>query len=146
MTELDPATTVRGLDTGEATVFLLHCEWSAGTGTGLHKHAGWELVLVMGGELRYVRDGQRGAATSGSYLMLPTGSIHAIWAEDEVAFDVIGQRGLGLTMVIPAYPGGTREVPIYGPDGPWAQEPPVGVPYTRPDELAQLRQASMALR
>ncbi len=74
------------------------------------------------------------------------GSIHAIWADDEAAFDVIGQQGLGLTMVIPAGPGGTREVPIYGPDGPWAQEPPVGVPYTRPDELAQLRPASMMLR
>jgi hypothetical protein len=146
MSMLDPTTTVRGRDEGETAVFRLHCEWSAGTGTSVHKHAGWELVLITRGELRYVLDGRPGVAASGRYLELPAGSVHGIWADDETAFDVVGQQGLGLTIVVPNGGGGTREVPIYGATGPWAQEPPAGVPYTLPEELELLRRASLALR
>lgn len=144
MNAIDPATTVRGLDTGRAAVFLLHCDWRAGTGTSLHRHAGWELVLVERGALRYVLDRDRGTATAGSHLKLPAGSTHAIWAEEAVVFDVIGEEGLGLTIVVPDGDG-TTGVPVYGPTGPWAQEPPPGVARTTPEEMDRLRLASQSL-
>jgi Cupin domain len=112
----------------------------------VHSHAGWEIVLVVSGELRYVLDGERAAAMSGRFLELPAGSVHAIWAPGEVVFDVIGQQGLGLTIVVPDGGGGMRRVPVYLPDGPWAQELPAGATYTPVDELERLRRASLALR
>ncbi len=144
MDTFKPETTVRGLDTDRAAVFLLHCEWPAGTGTSLHQHAGWELVLVVGGRLRYLFDGDSGVAGEGCYLRLPAHSVHAIWADEKVTFDVIGQEGLGLMIVVPDGDG-TRSVPVYAPTGPWAQEPPPGVPYTASAELEQLRRASQSL-
>ncbi len=92
MSTTDAATTVRGRDDGECAVFRLRCEWSAGTTTSAHSHAGWEVVLVASGELRCVLDGERAAVTSGRFLELPAGSVHAIWAAGEAVFDVIGQQ------------------------------------------------------
>lgn len=128
-----------------AAVFLLDCDWTAGTGTTLHKHAGWELALVRRGELRYVLDGRPGDVGVGGYLELPAGSVHALWADADISFTVIGQQGLGLTVVVPDGRDGTKEVPVFGREGPWAQEPPRGASYTAADDLARLRRESARL-
>jgi hypothetical protein len=76
---------------------------------------------------------------------LPEGSIHAIWSLSTTEFDVLGQRGLGLTMVVPKEDGGIREVPVYLREGPWAQPLPKGKQYTTDDQVDALRRASITL-
>ena len=128
----------------EETVFRIHFDWNEPQSTSLHKHAGWELVLVLRGEVESICDGRRGLTRAGEFLELPEGSAHAIWTSTESSFDVIGRQGLGLTMVVPGEDasGGVIEVPIYGPDGPWRQEPPAGGAYTSADDLDRLRTLS----
>src|SRR5260370_1436914 len=75
----------------------------------------------------------------------PAGSADAIWSEIEPTFDVLGERGLGLTMLVPEGLGHVREVPIYSLDGPWRQDPPAGSPMTSEAELAELRNLSQTL-
>lgn len=141
---LPAAATLRGDDAGRSSVFRLHFEWAAGMSTSLHKHGGWELVLVRSGELNSMVNGIRNATGANEFIELPVGSIHAIWSLAPTEFDVLGRTGLGLTMVIPT-DGGVREVPVYLREGPWAQRPPTGKPYTAPDEVDELRRASMTL-
>ena len=62
-----------------------------------------------------------------------------------MTFDVLGQSGLGLTMVVPDGQGEVRDVPIYGPDGPWRQKPPEGRSFTTDAELDELRTLSQTL-
>ncbi len=78
-------------------------------------------------------------------MELPTGSIHAIWSTTSTEFDVLGQRGLGLTMVVPDEEHGIREVPVYLWEGPWAERPPRGQKYTAEAALDGLRRASITL-
>jgi hypothetical protein len=59
-----------------------------------------------------------------------------------VTFDVVGQSDLGLTMVVPDGRGGVRDVPIYGPEGPWRQKPTEGTSFTTDAELDELRTLS----
>jgi hypothetical protein len=104
-------------------------------------------VLDLRTEDRYQQrrrhQAQRG--TRREFIELPTGSANAIWSEAEVTFDVLGQSGLGLTMVVPDGRGGVRDVPVYGPDGPWRQKPPEGASFTSDAELDELRTASQTL-
>jgi anti-sigma factor ChrR (cupin superfamily) len=67
MGNVDPQTTLRGRDDGENEVFRLHFEWTGETRTSLHKHRGWELVLVLAGTVGAVVDGKRTAAGPGGY-------------------------------------------------------------------------------
>jgi hypothetical protein len=113
--------------------------------TSLHKHKGFELVLVREGRLHAVVDGTRLSAGQGEFIQLPAGSAHAIWSEAEVTFDVLGHSELGLTMVVPDGRGGVRDVSIYGPDGPWRQKPPEGKSFTTDAELDELRTLSQTL-
>jgi hypothetical protein len=106
---------------------------------------GFELVLVRDGRLHAIVDGTRLRAGQGEFIELPTGSAHAIWSAAEVTFDVLGQSGLGLTMVVPDGRGGVRDVPVYGPDGPWRQKPPEGASFTSDAQLDELRTASQTL-
>lgn len=126
-------------------MFELHFEWAAGMSTSLHKHRGRELVLVRSGELNAIVDGVRQAARAREFVDLPAGSVHAIWSSTPTEFDVLGQSGLGLTMVIPDGDGGTREVLVYLREGPWAETPPAGEQYTPEDQLDAFRQASITL-
>jgi hypothetical protein len=48
-------------------------------------------------------------------------------------------------MVVPDGRGGVRDVPIYGPDGPWRQKPPEGKSFTTDAELDELRTLSQTL-
>jgi len=139
------ASSLRELDQGDYEIFALHFTWAAGMRTSLHKHKGFELVLVREGRPHAIVDGTRLSAGLGEFIDLPTGSVHAIWSEAEVAFDVLGQSGLGLTMVVPDGRGGVRDVPIYGPDGPWRQKPPEGASFTTDAELDELRTLSQTL-
>ena len=139
------SSTFRGEDTDSTSVFRLHFEWAAGMKTSLHKHRGWELVLVRSGELNADVDGTRSTTRAGEFVELPTGSVHAIWSSTPTEFDVLGRTGLGLTMVVPGVDGGLRDVPIYLKEGPWAQRPPKGRHYTADDEADELKQASMTL-
>ena len=139
------ASSLRGLDQGDYEIFALHFTWAAGMRTSLHKHKGFELVLVRDGRLQAIVDGTRLSAGQGESIELPTGSVHAIWSEAEVTFDVLGQSGLGLFMVVPDGRGGVRDAPIYGPDGPWRQRPPEGVSFTTEAELDELRTLSQRL-
>lgn len=139
------ASTLRGFDSGQWGVFGLHFEWTGPQRTSLHKHRGWELVLVRGGLLSAVIDGQRRVTGAGAYLELPAGSVHAIWSSGPVSFDVLGEVGLGLWMVVPDESGGMREVPVYDPDGPWQMHPPAGASYTTPAQADQLRALSQTL-
>jgi hypothetical protein len=41
--------------------------------------------------------------------------------------------------------GGVRDVPIYGPDGPWRQKPPECASFTSDAEQDELRTASQTL-
>ena len=136
---------LRRLDQGDYEIFALHFAWAAGMRTSLHKHKGFELVLVREGRLHAVVDGTRLSAGHGEFIELPSGSVHAIWSEAEVTFDVLGQSGLGLTMVVLDGQGGVRDVPIYGPDGPWRQKPPEGASFTTDAELDELRSMSQTL-
>ncbi len=113
--------------------------------TSLHKHKGFELVLVRDGRLHAIVDGTRLSAGQGEFIELPAGSAHAIWSENAVTFDVVGQSRLGLTMLVPEGDGRVREVPIYGPDGPWRQKPPEGASFTTEAELDELRTLSQRL-
>ena len=113
--------------------------------TSLHKHEGWELVLVRSGELNAIVDGVRTAARAGEFVELPTGSVHAIWSSTPTEFDVLGRTGLGLAMLVPDGDGGLRDVPIYLKEGPWAQRPPKGRRYTSSDEADEAKQASLTL-
>jgi hypothetical protein len=142
---LPASSTLRGEDIGLSSVFSLHFEWAGGDSTSLHKHRGWELVLVRSGELNGIVDGLRKTARAQEFMDLPAGSIHAIWSSTPTEFDVLGQRGLGLTMVIPTEAGGSREVPIYLREGPWAQRPPKRKHYTPEDDVDALRRASITL-
>ena len=72
------SSTFRGEDTDSTSVFRLHFEWAAGMKTSLHKHRGWELVLVRSGELNADVDGTRSTMRAGEFVELPTGSVHAI--------------------------------------------------------------------
>jgi hypothetical protein len=110
--------------------------------TSLHKHKGFELVLVRSGSLHAIVDGIRLSAGQGEFIELPAGSVHAIWSEAEVTFDVLGESGLGLSMVVPDGRGGVRDVAIYGPDGPWRQKPPEGTSFTTEAEMDELRTLS----
>jgi len=58
---------------------------------------------------------------------------------------VLGERGLGLTMLVPDGLGQVREVPIYSLDGPWRQDPPTGTSSTSEAELTELRNLSQTL-
>lgn len=137
--------TFRGEDTDRSSIFRLLFEWAAGMKTSLHKHRGWELVLVRSGEINAIVDGIRSTTRAGEFVELPTGSVHAIWSSMPTKFDVLGRTGLGLTMVVPEGDGGFREVPIYLKEGPWAQRPPKGRHYTASDEADELKQASLTL-
>src|SRR5260370_39585407 len=97
-----PASSLRGPDQGDYEIFALHFTWAAGMRTSLHKHKGFELVLVRDGRLQAIVDGTRLSAGQGEFIELPTGSVHAIWAEAEVAFDVLGRSGIWRAMVVPA--------------------------------------------
>jgi hypothetical protein len=101
--------------------------------------------LVRSGELNGIVDGLRKTARAQEFMDLPAGSIHAIWSSTPTEFDVMGQRGLGLTMVIPTKDGSIREVPIYLREGPWAQRPPKGEPYTPEGHVDALRRDSITL-
>ena len=46
------ASSLRGLDQGDYQIFALHFTWAAGMRTSLHKHKGFDLVLVRDGRLR----------------------------------------------------------------------------------------------
>ncbi len=140
-----PASSLRGLNQGDYEIFALHFTWAAGMRTSLHKHRGFELVVVREGRLHAIVDGTRLSAGQGEFIELPAGSAHAIWSEAEVTFDVLGQRGLGLTMVVPDGRGGVKDVPVYGPDGPWRQKPPEGMSFTTDAELDELRTMSQTL-
>jgi hypothetical protein len=48
-------------------------------------------------------------------------------------------------MVVPDGRGGVRDVPVYGPDGPWHQKPPEGASFSSDAELDELRTASQTL-
>jgi len=124
---------------------MLHFEWSAGNSTSLHKHRGWELVLVRDGQLEGIVDGARKTVRAQEFMELPTGSTHAIWSTVPAEFDVLGQRGLGLTMVVPDEEHGMRDVRVYLREGPWAERPPRGQKYTAEAALDALRQASITL-
>jgi hypothetical protein len=113
--------------------------------TSLHKHRGWELVLVHSGKLNAVVDGTRSTTRASEFVELPTGSVHAIWSSMPTKFDVLGRTGLGLTMVVPGLDGGLRDVPIYLKEGPWAQRAPNGRQYTAEGEADDLKRASMTL-
>jgi len=126
-------------------MFALHFTWSAGIRTSLHKHRGFELVLVRNGRVNPILNGTRLSAGPAEFIELPAGSAHAIWSEIETTFDVLGERGLGLTMIVPDGLGQVREVPIYSLDGPWRQDPPAGSPLTSEAELAELRNLSRTL-
>ena len=54
-----PAASLRGLDQGDYEIFALHFTWAGGMRTSLHKHNGFELVLVREGRLRAIVDGTR---------------------------------------------------------------------------------------
>lgn len=136
---------LRGLDQGDYEIFALHFTWAAGMRTSLHKHRGFELVLIRDGRLNAVVDGTKLSAGPAEFIELPAGSAHAIWSETEVTFDVLGQNGLGLTMLVPDGAGGVKEVPVYGTEGPWRQDPPPGTPYTTEAEMDQLRTLSQNL-
>jgi hypothetical protein len=139
------ASTLRGLDSGDHHVFCLHFEWTGPLRTSLHSHQGWELVLVRDGRLRSICDGHRRATEPGGFLELPAGSAHAIWSEGPCTFEVIGQAGLGLWMVVPDPDGSLRDVPIYDLEEPWRLPPPAGTPLTPLDEVASRRQLSQTL-
>jgi len=62
--------------------------------TSLHKHKGFELVLVREGRLHAIVDGTRFSAGQDEFIELPTGSVHAIWSEAEVTFDVLARADL----------------------------------------------------
>jgi mannose-6-phosphate isomerase-like protein (cupin superfamily) len=145
MGNADPQTTLRDRDAGENEVFRLHFEWTGETRTSLHKHRGWELVLVLTGTIGAVVDGKRTAAGPGEYIHLPAVTAHAIWAEEPASFEVIGVRGLGLTMIVPTASGERSEVPIYSREGRWAQDPPPGLSYTSGQEADRLRRLSLTL-
>jgi quercetin dioxygenase-like cupin family protein len=89
-----PASSLRGLDQGDYEIFALQFTWAAGTRTSLHKHKGFELVLVREGRLHAIVDGTRLSAGQGEFIELPAGSAHAIWSEAEVTFDVLGRADL----------------------------------------------------
>jgi hypothetical protein len=135
---------LRGEDTGLSSIFTLHFDWMGRNSTSLHKHHGWELVLVRTGKLHGMVDGVRKTARAHEFMDLPAGSVHAIWSSTAVEFDVLGQRGLGLTMVVPGEDG-RRDVPIYLREGPWAEPPPTGEKHTPEDEVDALRRASVTL-
>jgi hypothetical protein len=139
------ASNLRGLDQGEYEMFALHFTWAAGMRTSMHKHNGFELVLVRSGRLNAIVDGTKSSAGATEFIELPAGSAHAIWSEVEVSFDVLGQSGLGLTMLVPEGDGKLREVPVYGAEGPWRQEPPPGMHYTTEAEMDNLRRLSQTL-
>lgn len=139
------ASTLRGLDSGEHRVFSLHFEWINPLRTSLHRHQGWELVLVRDGRLLSICDGRRAATEPGAFLQLPVGSAHAIWSEGPCTFEVMGQAGLGLWMLVPDPGGRIHDVPIYDLDGPWRLPPPAGTPLTSPDQAARLRELSQTL-
>jgi len=139
------ASNLRGLDQGEYDMFALHFSWAAGMRTSMHKHNGFELVLVRSGRLHAIVDGSRSSAEPAEFIELPAGSAHAIWSEEDVSFDVLGQSGLGLTMLVPDGDGKLREVPVYATEGPWRQEPPPGVRYTTEAEIDNLRRFSQTL-
>jgi len=135
---------LRGLDQGDYDMFALHFSWSAGMRTSLHKHRGFELVLVRSGRVHAIIDGTRLSAGPTEFIE-PAGSAHAIWSEVEATFDVLGQRGLGLTLLVPDGSGQVKEVPVYGSEGPWRQDPPAGIAFTTEAELEQLRSLSHTL-
>ena len=62
-----------------------------------------------------------------------------------MTFDVLGQNGLGLTMLVPDGADGVKEVLVHGADGPWRQDPPPGTPYSTEAEMDQLRTLSQTL-
>jgi hypothetical protein len=136
---------LRGLDQGDHEIFALHFTWSAGMRTSMHKHRGFELVLVRRGRVHAIIDGTRLSAGPSEFLELPAGSAHAIWSEVESTFDVIGQRGLGLIMLVPDGSGQLKEVPVYGSEGPWRQDPPAGKAFTTEAEMERLRTLSQTL-
>ena len=78
-------------------MFSLHFEWTDPLRTSLHRHQGWELVLVRDCRLLSVSDGRQGSTKPGGFLELPAGSAHAIWSERPYSFAVKG-NGLGLWM------------------------------------------------
>jgi hypothetical protein len=139
------ATSLRRLDQGDYEVFALHFDLAAGLRTSLHKHSGFELVLVRSGRLHAIVDGSRSSAGPAEFIELPAGWPHAIWSEVEASFDVVGQSGLGLTMIVPDGGGGIKEVPVYGTEGPWRQDPPPGLHYTTEAEMDELRRLSQTL-
>ncbi len=97
------------------------------------------------GQLNGIVDGVRQTVRAQEFMELPTGSIHAIWSTVPTEFDVLGQRGLGLTMVVPNEEHEMREVPVFLREGPWAERPPRGQKYTGEAALDALRQASITL-
>jgi hypothetical protein len=113
--------------------------------TSLHKHIGWELVLVHKGQLRAVIDERAESAQPGQFIDLPAGSEHAIWSDGPVTFEVLGQTGLGLWMIVPDDHLKRREVPIYDREGPWRMDPPPGTEYTTSEETDRLRKLSQTL-
>jgi hypothetical protein len=145
MDENRAASTLRGLDSGDNHVFSLHFEWTGPLRTSLHRHRGWELVLVRGGRLLSICDSRRGTTEPGGFLELPAGRAHAIWSEGPCLLDVIGQADLGLWMLVPDPDGRIRDVPIYDLEGPWRLASPAGTPLTSPDEAARLRELSQTL-
>ena len=145
MDETLAASTLRGLDSGDYQVFRLHFEWTSPLRTSLHRHQGWELVLVRDGRLLSICDSRRGVTEPGGFLELPAGSAHAIWSEGPCSFEVMGQAGLGLWMIVPDRDASVRDVPIYDLEGPWRLPPPAGTPLTTPAEVARLRDLSQTL-
>jgi quercetin dioxygenase-like cupin family protein len=109
------------LTTGEQTGGRYSLMWELcpkGSGPGPHYHDQDEQFYVIDGEITYLANGKELKAKSGSFVLIPRGTVHSFRVDSETAtiLNSYTPAGFERTITELAEPAGTHEIPP--PDRP----------------------------
>lgn len=109
------------LATGKQTGGMYSLMWELcpkGSGPGPHYHDQDEQFFVIDGEITYLANGEELVAKSGSFVLIPRGTVHSFRVDSETATLLNSYTPAGFERTITGLgePAGVREIPP--PDRP----------------------------